>query len=154
VEPLIPSLKYLKHSKLKSFVGSNQKIKESNFRAMNKIITLSNEHTSEMLRVPIPFAYLRIETLDYHTPFHHPSLLCIWPVHGTRKRVVNLVNFSVNKSVPPPPITRSYNLLRMPPHYKDMISPMNMVIFKLNKQFMLDIDFVNITVQYGLFEYG
>ena len=131
-----------------------RKIKESNFRAMNKIITLSNEHKSEILRVPIPFSYLRIGTLDYYTPFHHPPLLCIWPVHGTRKRVVNLVNFSVNNNVPPPPITRGYNLLRMPPHYKDMISPMNKVIFKLDKHFMLDIDFLKITIDFELSAYG
>jgi len=121
---------------------------------MNKIITLSNAHKSETLRVPIPFAYLRIEKLDYYTPFHHPSLRCIWPVHGTGKTLERLVNFSVKQNLPPPPITKGYNLLQIPPRYSDMVSPMNKVTFKLNKKFILDIDFVKITIEFGLSTYG
>ena len=121
---------------------------------MQKIITLSNKKNSETLYSPIPFCYLFVSRVDYYTPFHHPPIQCIWPVRGQRKKLVKILKFSELNSVPPLQIAKGYDLFDIPLSYQDEILPINTVLFQLDKQFILDIDYLIITVDYYLSELG
>ena len=123
---------------------------------MNKIITLSNEHSCEILRVPLPFLKLRLTSYEFSTsfPYSQPTFYCIWRIPNTRKKLMFLINYGSTARTDSSEKKRSYNLLNVHPRFQHLLPPMNKIYFRLGKPMLSNTDNLNISLEFELFEYG